>query len=142
MTLKELSQLYYLKLEIEKDRQRLAEMRYKAESPASGRITGMPKSTTTENRIERHVADIADLSAVIENRLQKCIQEQARLELFIAGIPDSLTRLIFTLRFVDGLDWEATAGRISYHYSGKYASNLVYKYLRKINTPAGGEKHG
>ena len=138
MTLKELSQLYYLNREIEMDQQRLAELRTKAESPASPLLTGMPKAPNPENKMERCIAEIVDLAAIISTKQQRCIHERNRLERFISDIGDSLTRQIFTLRFVDGLDWGEVADELDSkrkrkhkRFTGKYVSNVCYQYLKK-----------
>ena len=109
MTLKELSQLYYLNREIEKDKERLEMLKSLATSPSGHNLTGMPKGDNYENRLERYMAEIVDLEAIISAKIKRCIHERNRLERYIADIPDSLTRQIFTLRFVNGLSWTQVA---------------------------------
>ena len=111
MTFKELSQLYHLNREIRLDRERLAKLRAAAAEPAGPNLSGMPR-VSAGNRLERYAAEIADLEAIISAKLTQCIHERNRLERYIAGIPDSLTRQIFTLRFVNGLSWVQVALRI------------------------------
>ena len=130
MTLKELSQLFHLNREIEMDQRRLDELRAKAESPSAGPLSDMPKSPNVENKLERYVAEIVDLVVIIEAKQRQCIHERNRLERYISDIDDSLTRQIFTLRFVEGLDWEDVAERLSDRFSGKYVSNICYQYLK------------
>ena len=109
MTLKELSQLYYLDREIELDRERLAELRANLLCPRSPNYDGMPHSP----------------QAKIEQR----IYERSRLERYISDIPDSLTRQIFTLRFIEGLTWEDVADKIgSSSYSVKH---ICYRFIAK-----------
>lgn len=129
MTLKELSQLYYLNREIEMDRRRLEELRAKSESPGSPRFDGMPKSRSTVSKVERYAAEIADLEAIIAAKRQLCIHERNRLERYIADIDDSLTRQIFKLRFVDGLSWLRVAQRIG--STEKNVSIICYRYIKK-----------
>jgi hypothetical protein len=132
VSLKELSQLYYLNREIEIDRERLEELRTKAEG-ASANLTGMPKGRSTESRVERYTVDIADMAAIIAKKQKRCMNECKRLTSYISDIPDALTRQIFTLRFVDGLDWWGVADRIGGKATDKYCSNLCYKYLKNYN---------
>lgn len=129
MTLKELSQLYYLNREIEMDRRRLEEQRAKSESPGSPRFDGMPKSRSAVSKVERYAAEIADLEAIIAAKRQQCIHERNRLERYIADIDDSLTRQIFKLRFVDGLSWLRVAQRIG--STEKNVSIICYRYIKK-----------
>lgn len=112
MTLKELSQLYYLNREIESDRRRLEELEAKLASPSSPNLSGMPRSTAYGNKIESSVADIMDLKAIIAAKQQQCIYERSRLMRYITEINDSLTREIFIFRFVNGLSWRQVAASV------------------------------
>ena len=105
MTLKELSQLYYLNREIKRDQERLEQLRARVSAPGSPNYDGVPKSPSFENRLERYIAEIVDLEAIIQAKITQCLHERARLERYIAEIPDSLTRQIFQLRFINGLTW-------------------------------------
>lgn len=112
MTKKELSQLYWLKREIEEDRCRLDELEAIAASPASPRYDGMPHAPGAGDGMARMAAEIVDLKAIISAKQQQCIHERNRLERYISGISDSLTRQIFTYRFVNGMSWWQTAHTI------------------------------
>ena len=112
MTLKELSQLYYLNREIENDQRRLEELEAKLASPSSPNLSGMPRSTAYGNKIESSVADIMDLKAIIAAKQQQCIYERSRLMRYITDIDDSLTREIFIFRFVNGLSWRQVAASV------------------------------
>ena len=130
MTLKELSQLYYLNREIEMDQARLDALRAKASAPGSPNYDGMPKSPVYENRLERYIADIVDLENIINLKIQQCIIERKRLERYISEIPDSLTRQIFTLRFVNGLTWVQTAFSVGGGNNEDSVRQRVYRYLK------------
>lgn len=131
MTLKELSQLYYLDREIELDRERLAELRADLLCPRSPDYDGMPRNPNPENALERCVAEIVDLEDVIRAKIEQRIYERARLERYISDIPDSLTRQIFTLRFVEGLTWEQVAAKAGGNNTAKNCSNICYRYIRQ-----------
>ena len=64
MTLKELSQLYYLNREIEMDQRRLRELEAKA-LPGAQVITGMPHGTGVVDKVGEYAAEIADLRGII-----------------------------------------------------------------------------
>lgn len=131
MTLRELSQLYYLKKEIEHDRQRLAELRSVLLSPKSPSYDGMPKSPNPEPAMERRIAQTADLEAMIQTKIDRCVDERQKLERYIAEIPDSLTRQIFTLRFVEGLTWERVAAKMGGYNTAKNCSTICYRYINQ-----------
>ena len=73
MTLKELSQLYYLDKEIELDRERLAELRANLLCPRSPNYDGMPHSPNPEPALERCIAEITDLEAIIQAKIEQRI---------------------------------------------------------------------
>ncbi|MBR0411083.1 MAG: DUF1492 domain-containing protein [Eubacterium sp.] len=135
MTVKELSQLYYLNREIEDCQKQLAEL----ESQRSGialNMDGMPRAQGPKrSQVERLAAEIVDLKAIIHAKQIECIHERNRLERYIKNIPDSLTRQIFEMRFVRGQQWEDIAAEISYDLGEDrtvYAmKKRCYRYLDK-----------
>lgn len=131
MTLKELSQLYWLNREIEADKERLGELRQKIGAPQSATISGMPGGGSRGSGMERYIAEIVDLEAIIRAKITQCMHERARLERYISGISDSLTRQIFTLRFVDGLSWRQVAFSVGGGNSEDSVKKTVYRHIRK-----------
>lgn len=130
MTLKELSQLYYLNREIENDRRRLEELEGKLTSPSSPNLSGMPRSTAYGNKIESSVADIMDLKAIIAVKQQQCIYERSRLMRYITEINDSLTREIFIFRFVNGLSWRQVAASVGGNNTAENVRQICSRYIR------------
>ena len=131
MTLSQLSQLYHLKREIELDKKRLQYLRTRVASLGSINYNGMPKKPNCENQLERQMAEIIDLEAIIQAKITQCLHARNRLERYIAEIPDSLTRQIFTLRFIEGLTWDNCAARIKGNNTAKNLSNICYRYIQK-----------
>ena len=133
MTLKELSQLYYLNREIEMDKERLEALRARASAPGPPNYDGMPKSPSYENRLERYIAEIVDLEAIISAKITQCQHERNRLERYIADIPDSNLRMIFTLRFINGLSWVQLAFSIGGDCTADGARMACNRYIKKTN---------
>ena len=133
MTLKELSQLYYLNREIEIDKERLEALRARVSAPGSPNYDGMPKSPSYENRLERYIAEIVDLEAIISAKITQCQHERNRLERYIADIPDSNLRMIFTLRFINGLSWVQLAFSIGGDCTADGARMACNRYIKKSN---------
>lgn len=129
MTIKELSQLYYLNREIEADKRRLAELELKA-LPGSPIMDGMPHAPGVSDSVARYAIEIADLKGIIEAKHQQCLYERNRLERYIAGIPDSLTRQIFTYRFVNGLPWLQVAACIGGNNTEDSVKKTCYRYVK------------
>lgn len=111
MTKKELSQLYFLNREIERDQKKLQELQAAAEGKAVI-ITGMPKGTSISDTVGNYAAEIADLKSIIELNIQRCWYELNRLHRYIDSVEDSQMRMILTLRYVNGLNWQQVAYNI------------------------------
>lgn len=130
MTVKELSQLYYLNLEIERDQKKLAMLESRI-GVASPDLSGMPKSPhSAHSKTEELAIEIVDLQAIIAAKQIQCIHERARLERYIREIPDSLTRAIFELRFMECLSWDQVAVRVGGGNSLGGVKKRCYRYLK------------
>ena len=104
MTKKELTQLYYLDKEIKKDKERLEELETKATKTTQG-ITGMSFGGGTLNKVESFAVEIAEQRELIEEKVKRCIVLENRIYRFINTIDDSLTRQIFTERYIKLKPW-------------------------------------
>ena len=131
MTVKELSQLYWLNREIEADKRRLEELESMVLSPKTQNLNGMPRTSGCGDSMARRVADIIDLKAIISAKQQQCVYERNRLERYINSIPDSLTRQIFSLRFINGLSWIQTAMSIGGGNTEDGVRKRVYRYIKR-----------
>ena len=131
MTVKELSQFYYLSGEIEDCRRKLAELEARR-GVGSVVVDDMPHGKgPAASVVEQLAADIVDLRAIIHAKQIESIHEKARLERYIAGIPDALTRRIFELRFVDCLTWGDVARRIGARNTPDGVRMICHRYIKK-----------
>lgn len=130
MTLKELSQLYYLNREIEMDKRRLQELETQAMS-CTANLTGMPRSTDVSDLVARYAVEIAELKGIITAKYQLCIFERSRLERYIADVDDSLLRQILTYRFINGLPWEQVAACIGDGYTADSVRMMCNRYIKR-----------
>ena len=161
MTVKELSQLYNLNREIEMDQKRLAELDYQisrdedrlarlelqAASVSSPAYDGMPKAPSNGSRVESDAVTIVDLRDLISRKKALrsecamtihakeilCLTERSRLERYIADMPDSLCRMVFTYRFINGLTWRQVSEHIGMHTTEDSVKKLCYRYLDEEN---------
>ena len=131
MTTKELSQLFYIRREIEQDIDRLSRLRARISSPRSPQYGDMPKNHFHENTLETYMAEIVELENAIKDKITRSIKEQYRLEKYIAEIPDSLTRQIFRLRFVNGLPWIQIAISVGGGNTEDGVRQRVYRHIKK-----------
>jgi len=88
MTLQKLTQLIWLKKEIEMDERRLRmlELQEDAENP-----------------------ELIKLTAAVRAKKENCRREQVALEQYILQIEDSFTRQIFVYRYMYGMNWVQVA---------------------------------
>lgn len=130
MTLRELSQLYYLNREIAADQKRLDELERSIGSTSSPPLSDMPRAPhSVDSKVERLAAEITDLQAIIAARQIQCIHEKARLERWISDIPDSLTRQVFHYRFADCLSWREVAKNVGGGNTEGGVKMICYRYL-------------
>lgn len=115
MTKHELSQLKHLNKEIELLKNEIADAEHKTKL-TSDIVTG---SDSTWPYIERtfkiHGIDekyIQRRRNRLKRRLEELMEVRDELEEYIATIDDSQTRMIFTLRYVNGLSWKQVAKHI------------------------------
>lgn len=130
MTLQELSQLYWLNREIREDERRLSELRAEASGVPSPAGDGMPRSSEVHSRVERLALDIITLEQIIAEKYARCVAERVRLERFISSITDSVTRQVFTERFVEGRTWAGVARRIGGGNTEDSVKKICYRFLK------------
>lgn len=129
MTIKELSQLYYLNREIEREQCRLVELQTAATS-TTARISGLPGIGGISDKTAI-AAMIADTEAVIRAKTELAVVEYNRLNRYIASIPDSFMRQIISLRFVNGLTWRQVAQNIGGDNTEDGVRKAVNRFLSK-----------
>lgn len=127
MTIKELSQLYYLNREIEREQLRIRELEDAATNTAA-KITGLPHTGSISNNTAI-AAQIADCRTIVEAKQRAAVAEYNRLMRYIAGIDDSLMRQILTLRYINGFTWNQVADSIG--ITENSAKQAHSRFLRK-----------
>lgn len=128
MTLKELSQLYWLNKEIAEYEKQLRDL-WISLGPSAPNLTGMPATHSGESTVERATIEIVELQGMLDAMLARRREERLKLERFIMEIPDSQTRLIFRYRFVDGNSWARVARRIGGMNTDESVKKVCYRYL-------------
>ena len=131
MTLQELSQLYYLNNEIEYDIKRLEALRNISDSTTGNKFSGMPFCGNKIKITEKTTVEINALQNIINDKIIKCTAERERLERYINSISDSITRQIFTLRFIKGFSWRQVALIIGGGNTEGSVRHVCYRYVKK-----------
>lgn len=101
MTLSQLSQLYHLEREIAEEKQR-----YKVEKDEA-------------------------IKKIIDKKVNNSTTLQREIEEYIAEIPNSLTRRIFTMRFLKFYKWEVIAYKIGGGNTKDSVKKICYRYIKK-----------
>lgn len=110
MTIQELSQVYWMRREIDDMRRRIEHLRDMAMSMQHG--SGGGGRCCGDGRMEQMLQEVVDLEAEMASRKTAVVSECRRLEAYIASVPDSYLRQIMRLRFVDGLKWHKVASKL------------------------------
>ena len=80
------------------------------------------------SKTESIALDIIELEQIIAEKQAQGIKERVRLERWIAAITDSLTRQVFTARFVEGLTWAEVADYVGGNTEDS-VKKICYRYL-------------
>lgn len=134
MDKRELSQLYYLKKEIENQRQRLAKLESAADYQPQ-QLSFMPHGNGTSDKTGRYGTEIAELKQLIALNIQKCEIEKNRIERFIQSVDDSYIRELLRLRFIDCKSWQAVAMAMGGYNTADNVKKRVYRFLDKDAKP-------
>lgn len=130
MTLKELSQLYYLNREIEMLKSKIAELEAQAANTANN-ITGMPKGGGISDKTGRIGTEIAYYKAILDERILLCRFTLIKLNEYISKCDDSFVRLILEYRFINGLPWQQVAANIGMSATEYSVKKAAYRYIKK-----------
>lgn len=129
MTLQRLNEHLNMLLQLQEAKEALGSMR----SQILGAVNydGMPHghevSRNTENLsilLSAQIADVNRLDAMVE-------QSEIEVRQFIDAIEDNRTRLIFSLRFLCGLKWEAVGRMLGKGISEDAVRSVCVRYLAK-----------
>ena len=107
--------MYYLKKEIRSDEKRLFDLKYACRNYDDNNVN----------------AEIAMLESTISNKKERCIVYYNQIIQYIAGIDDSLLRMIITLRHVDMMKWRDIAQKLGGGNTEDGIRKIYMRYLEK-----------
>lgn len=128
MKLNELCQYRFLLKEIKKQEDELEHLRTKAEK-ITPTLSDMPRQTGVSDRVGTCGAVIADLSEEIEKNISECQRLRLSIEKYINSIPDSETRLILRMRFIEGEGFREIADELGFSLQTAFAR--YQKYIKQ-----------
>lgn len=129
MTLQRLNEHLNMLLQLQAAKEALGSM--KAQILGAANSDGMPHghevSRTTENLailLQKQIDDV--------NRMERNVESSEKeVREFVDSIEDNRTQLIFSLRFLCGLKWEAVAAMVGGGNSGEAVRMVCYRFLQK-----------
>ncbi len=129
MTLQELSQLTYLKKEIEINQKQLEEIEQTIEKRMGYLSNVLNFSVLKVN--DEIMQEMMICKLLIEQRYKKSIYAYKKLNQFISRIEDSMLRQVVMLRFIQGLSWVQVALHLGGGNSADGVRMMVKRYLKK-----------
>ena len=123
MTMEQLKRLHALNKEIELEKERLYSMRC-----VQGRVNLNGIALIYEDDFAE---DVAVLEEKIKTHLKDCLALYREILDFVNAIPDPLIRLIVSLRYINGLEWEQVALHIGGGNTGESVRKACERYLRR-----------
>lgn len=125
--------------ELKELEQRIERVKNKPVQVVSDTVKGSPHFPYNERvfkvtgiEADKKEQQLEKLNNILYKRRAKCKELALEIEEFINTIPDSRTRRVFSLRYVDGLNWLQIARRIE-RYDESYPRKIIHdKYLERM----------
>ena len=129
MTLKELSQVYYLDRIIEHDRDEIRRLEEKLNG-GSPSLTGMPHASGVHDKIGENVPELVDRKRILEKRMIRFTAAKQHVMDWIDAIEDPQVHILMTLRFLDLMTWQGVADAVGGNNTEDSVKKIVYRYLK------------
>ena len=126
MTIKELSNYYYINKQIKQLQNKLEELEEKL--LGSSQITDMPKSGRVSKPTEDAAVKIAELKKLIVEKRNRLIEENIFIEKYIDNVSDIEIQTIIRMRFIELKNWYEIGKELGYDYT--WCCRKLYRYIR------------
>ena len=101
--------------------------------PGAQVLTGMPHAPGYSDKLGELVPAMLDLSDAIASLEDLKAQRETEISAFIQSIPDYRTRIIFSLRYLQGFTWKQVTAAIGGYHSVDSVKAVCYRYLKSCN---------
>lgn len=129
ITVKELSQLYYLSKEIKVEKEKLEKLETVA-TKITQSMSGMPFNGGISDKTAT-AAEIADCKSIIESMEQQAVAEYNRIIRYIASVDDTFIRQIIKYKFIELMSWNKVADKIGGYNTEDSVRKALTRYLNK-----------
>ena len=130
MTKRELDEHLELLQHLESEREMLAALETAA-GPRMRHLDGMPHAHSVSDPVGYLAVEIADMRETITRREAAVARSEVVVEAYIQTIEDSLTRMIFRLRFIRGMVWKEVAAAIGGGNTEAGVKMACYRYIAR-----------
>ena len=96
-------------------------------------ITGLPLPGLFGENIRQYEHQLEELKERYSKKLSECFSTLDKLNDFIESIPDSEMRMIFSLRYINNLPWQALTWHLGYDGDGSTERKKHDRYLARLN---------
>ncbi len=125
-----------LRQQLEKHEDLLCELRHSAQA-ASHAPDGMPRTKGVSDKVGTLAIAIVDLEERIAYLKKTIAAEEEDISAWIGSIEDPLTRQIFRLRFLCGLQWVDVAQTVGGRNTAPSVKMVCSRYLDRQRTAEG-----
>lgn len=129
MSLKELSNYYFIKQEILEINEKIKSLELTLIKATKFNENKVNSGTTNSNPTEEQVAMLIKLKDMLYQKSTRLIEEQLKIEKYLSEIDDAEVRLIMRKRFIDCRQWDQIADELNYSRPVPYYK--VSNYLKK-----------
>ena len=126
MTKEELKEYIEVKREIKIIEEKIEFLESKKTSIKSQIITDMPRGEAEQDRLGQLLIQIEELIDLYNEKQDKLLKQQLKIEKCIDKLEDSIDRNIMRLRYLEGYTWERMCVLLNYSWNG------IHKKHRKI----------
>lgn len=130
ITKEELKEHYRLKQETVELEETIKKLQLQAQSVSVTKITGAPAGSGSPDKIADNLSRIEKLIQYYQQKLEKLLIQQKRIEEAIESLPTN-ERLLMRYRYIDGLDWVDVAANMN--YSWQWMHKIHARILKKLS---------
>lgn len=129
MTLKKLSELYYLNIHIRRLSEHISELEGKT-LPRSPDWSGRARSTSPGIMFDNILPDVEDERARLAAKKAEFVVRRREIEEYIYSIDDTVLQAVMLFRFVDLLTWREVAAKLGGNNTEDSVKKMCYRYIK------------
>jgi len=117
-----------MKRHLREDMERLAELEASMH-PGAQKFSGLPHAPGIKDHVGDLAVELADMRTQIERLAADVSQSEAVVADYAGTIADCFTRILFRLRFIQGLTWKEIAAAVGGRNTANSVKARITRYL-------------